>query len=182
MRTKASMIRPLLYGLTFTFALGLLGAAPGLSQNRDDDSGRPSKNGRVEGKIGSADVVITYGRPKVKGRKIWGALVPYGNVWRAGANEATTISFSSDVKVEGKAVPAGTYGLFLEPSADEWIVILNKVPNQWGAFNYDKSQDLVRVTIKPQAVDALEELTFSIEGGAVALHWEKLKGAFKVAG
>ena len=169
-------------GLALTLALALLVAAPALAQERGDDGNRPSKNGLVKGQIGGADVVVTYGRPKVKGRNIWGGLVPYGKVWRAGANEATTISFSKDVQVEGQAVPAGIYSLFIEPSEGSWTVILNKTANQWGAFNYDQSQDLLRVDVEPQSADHQEEMTISIEGDSVALHWEKMKGAFKVAG
>jgi len=153
------------------------------AQERGDDSARASKNGLTEGKIGGADVKITYGRPKVKGREIWDALVPYADVWRAGADEATTITFSKDVKVEGKAVPAGTYGLFYIPESDHWTVILNKVPKQWGAFRYSEKDDLLRVDVKPmQNQPMTEELTYEIAGDKVLLKWEKVVVPFTVSG
>ena len=156
-------------------ALVVLVAGLAAAQERGDDSGRASKNGLTEGKIGSADVKITYGRPKVKGRTIWGELVPYSQVWRAGADEATTITFTKDVKVEGKPVPAGTYGLFMLPEKDKWTVILNKVPKQWGAFRYSDKEDLVRVDVKPMMDQpATEELTYEIKGDKILLKWEKL--------
>lgn len=162
---------------TCAVAVGLLLAsnAPATAQERGDDSGRASKNGLTEGKIGDAEVKITYGRPKVKGREIWGSLVPYGKVWRAGADEATTITFSKDVKVEGQAVPAGTYALFFIPEKDEWTLVLNKVAKQWGAFRYAEGEDQLRVKVKPTAsAAAVEELTYAIEGDQVILQWEKV--------
>ena len=158
-----------------------LGATPSLAQQRGDDADRPSKNGIAEGTAGGAQVKITYGRPKVKGRDLWGGLVPYGSVWRAGANEATTITFSKDVKIGGKSVPAGTYALFLVPTADKWTFVINKNANQWGAFNYDKGEDVLRVDATPTNADHAEELTFSVEGGSVWLHWGEQKGGFEVS-
>ena len=153
------------------------------AQERGDDSARASKNGLAQGKIGAADVKVTYGRPKVKGREIWGALVPYDAVWRAGADEATTITFSKDVKVEGKAVPAGTYGLFYLPKKDGWTVILNKVPKQWGAFRYADKDDLLRVDVKPMMDQPMtEELTYEVAGDKVVLKWEKVAVPFTVTG
>ena len=153
------------------------------AQERGDDSARASKNGVAQGKIGAADVKITYGRPKVKGREIWGKLVPYDAVWRAGADEASTITFSKDVKVEGKPVPAGTYGLFYLPAKDKWTVILNKVPKQWGAFRYADKDDLLRVDVKPMMDQPMtEELTYEIAGDKVILKWEKVSVPFTVTG
>ena len=160
-------------------ALASLAAA----QERGDDSARASKNGTAEGKIGAADVKITYGRPKVKGRTIWGELVPYSNVWRAGADEATTITFSKPVKVEGKDVPAGTYALFYVPEKDKWTVVLNKVSKQWGAFRYAEKDDLIRVDVKPMADQPVtEELTYEVAGDKVVLKWEKVAVPFTVTG
>jgi DUF2911 family protein len=172
------------------FATGVFAAAlvavltvPAIAQERGDDSGRASKNGLTEGKIGAADVKITYGRPKVKGREIWGALVPYSKVWRAGADEATTITFSKDVKIEGKAVPAGTYGLFFLPEKDKWTVIINKVPKQWGAFRYAEAEDLIRADVKPTMSEAaVEELTYEIAGDKIILKWEKVAVPVTVTG
>jgi hypothetical protein len=156
-------------------SLALAFGVPVAAQERGDDAARASKNGVAEGKIGGADVKVTYGRPKVKGREIWGALVPYGQVWRAGADEATTITFSKDVKIEGQAVPAGTYALFFIPDKTEWTAVLNKVPKQWGAFRYDQKQDQVRVKVKPTtSATAVEELTYEIAGDKLTLKWEKV--------
>jgi hypothetical protein len=169
----------------FAVAAALVMTLAGLAaaQDRGDDSARASKNGLTEGKIGGADVKITYGRPKVKGREVWGKLVPYDAVWRAGADEATTITFSAPVKVEGKDVPAGTYGLFYLPKKDGWTVILNKVPKQWGAFRYAEKDDLVRVDVKPMMDQAMtEELTYEIAGDKVIMKWEKVAVPFTVTG
>ena len=153
------------------------------AQERGDDSARASKNGVAQGKIGAADVKVTYGRPKVKGREIWGKLVPYDAVWRAGADEASTITFSKDVKVEGKPVPAGTYGLFYLPKKDGWTVILNKVPKQWGAFRYADKDDLLRVDVKPMMDQPMtEELTYEVAADKVILKWEKVAVPFTVTG
>jgi hypothetical protein len=175
--------RSILAAGAVTAALALVLAGPAAAQERGDDSGRASKNGLTEGKIGGADVKITYGRPKVKGRVIWGNLVPYGQVWRAGADEATTITFSKDVKVEGKAVPAGTYALFFIPDKDKWTLILNKVAKQWGAFRYAEGEDLMRADVKPTMSDTAEEqLTYEIAGDGIVLKWEKVAVPVKIAG
>ena len=167
----------------FVAAFALAAGVPAAAQKREDDGGRASKNGLTEGKIGATEVTITYGRPKVRGRTIWGNLVPFGKVWRAGADEATTITFSQDVKVEGQAVPAGTYSLFFIPEQEAWTLILNKVAQLWGAFRYDEKQDQARATVKPVAsTDSTEELTFSIEGDQVVLEWEKLTVPVTVSG
>ena len=150
---------------------------PALAQ-RGDDTDRLSKNGKVEGVIDGVEIVLEYGRPKVKDRVIWGDLVPYDKVWRTGANEANTISFSADVKIEGKALPKGEYALFTIPSAEKWIFIFNKVAKQWGSMQYDEAQDSLRVKVKPTSSDHVEEMTFHIHGNQVVLHWEKLSVAF----
>lgn len=155
------------------------------AQQRKADPNRASPNAEATAKIGSTDVRITYGAPSVKGREIWGGLVPYGQVWRTGANEATTITFSTAVKVEGQPLAAGTYGLFTIPGESEWTIVFNKTANQWGAFNYDAAQDALRVKVKPAAAEHTEQMTFRIEGagagaGRVVLQWEKLRVAFRV--
>lgn len=156
--------------------LTLLVAGPAVAQQRGDDSNRASKNAEATGKIGNTEIRITYGAPLVKGRTIFGGLVPYDQVWRAGANEATTITFSTDVKVNGQDLPAGTYAYFVVPKEDgPWEVIFNKEANQWGAFNYDAEKDALRVTAEPMGADHQETLTFDIQGGdtegTVVLHW-----------
>src|SRR5678815_1632494 len=105
--------------------------------------------------MGLTDVKVNYGAPAVKGRTIWGGLVPYGEVWRAGANEATTIEFSGDVNMEGQPLKAGKYSLFFIPGEKEWTVIVNKVWDQWGAYKYDSTQDAIRFIVEPKMNESL---------------------------
>jgi hypothetical protein len=151
----------------------LLAVVP-LIAERGDDAERASKNGKTEGSIEGVDVTLEFGRPNVKSRAIWGGLVPYGEVWRTGANEATTISISKDVLVEGKELAAGTYGLFTIPGESEWVVIFNKVADQWGAMKYAEAEDALRVTVKPEVAEFVESMNFEIDGSDVVLRWEKL--------
>jgi hypothetical protein len=119
------------------------------------------------GKIGDIDVKIRYGSPSVKGREIWGKLVPYKEVWRAGANEATTIEFSKNVMVEGKK--------FAIPDAENWTIIFNKEPNQWGAFKYDAKMDALRVTAKAvRTPNMQEQLKYIVNRNGILLSWEKM--------
>ena len=166
--------------LCSVLALSVLLVLPALAE-RGDDAKRKSKNGSVSGTIDGVEVSLEYGRPQVKDRTIWGKLVPYGKVWRTGADEATTITFGADVLVQGKALPAGTYSLFTIPEEGEWTVIFNKVASQWGAYSYDEGEDALRVSAKPEASDATEALEFAIEGSSVSLHWEKLAVSFEVS-
>jgi len=160
--------------------LAVLAAASPTWAVRGDDKERKSKNGKAEAVAGGARVVVEYGRPSVGGRKIWGALVPYGEVWRAGADEATTISFDNNVLIEGQPLPAGRYALFLVPSEGDWTVIFSKVADQWGAFKYDARNDALRVTVKAQARDMVETLEYSVTGERVEMRWEKLAVGFSV--
>jgi len=112
--------------------------------------------------VGLTDVTITYSRPGVKGREIFGALVPYGKVWRTGANEATTFEVGDDVTINGQPLPKGTYSLHTIPGPDEWTIIFNTVANQWGSFNYDQSKDQIRVTAKPEKAAFTEMMTFEV--------------------
>lgn len=107
-------------------------------------------------------ITLTYARPNVKGRKIFGELEPYGAVWRTGANSATLVSFSDEVTIEGNKVPAGEYALFTIPGAKEWTVILNKATKQWGAYEYKESEDFLRIKVKPAKTDKLVE-TFTMQ-------------------
>jgi len=161
-------------------ALFLSAALPALGQ-RGDDSSRKSKNGRTEGSIAGVAVTVEYGRPQVKDRALWGKLVPYGKVWRTGADEATTITFDKDVLVEGKPLAAGTYALFTVPSEKEWQVVFNKTARQWGAFEYDAGQDALRVTVAPESGEHVEALDFVVDGDRVVVRWEKLRVGFRVA-
>ena len=110
---------------------------------------RVSQRGTVSQRIGLSDITIVYHRPEVGGREIWGKTVPFGKVWRSGANENTTISFTDDVTIEGKPLAAGTYGLHTIPDKDQWTIIFSKNSTSWGSFSYDEKEDALRVTVKP---------------------------------
>jgi tetratricopeptide (TPR) repeat protein len=140
----------------------------------------------VKQRIGLTDVKITYHRPLVNGRKIWGGLVPLGEVWRAGANENTVIDFSSDVTVEGQALPKGTYGLHMIPTADSWTVIFSKMNTAWGSYTYDQKEDALRVTVKPRPTEMEEALEYEFEdlkedSATMTLKWEKTAVPVKIA-
>ena len=152
-----------------------------LAAQRGDDADRVSKNGRTEGEVNGIQIVIEYGRPNVNGREVWGGLVPFGQVWRTGANEATTIEFSAAVTIGGETLPAGKYGLFTIPGESEWTVIFNKVPTQWGAFRYDASEDALRVTVEPGECEHVESMDFVVEGSAVSVRWATTAVSFEVA-
>src|SRR5437762_73964 len=143
------------------------------------DLPRASQHAVVTQRIGITDVTINYHRPVVNKRKIWGGLVPYGDVWRAGANENTTIAFSDPVSVEGKTLPRGTYGLHMIPGENEWTVIFSKNSTSWGSFSYDEKEDALRVTVKPQAAETQEALEYTFEdvkpdSTAVVMRWGKV--------
>lgn len=149
------------------------------------DLPRDSQHARVAQRVGITDITVNYHRPLVKGRKIWGGLVPYGQVWRAGANENTTIEFTDPVNVEGKPLAKGTYGLHMIPAENEWTVIFSKNSTAWGSFTYNQAEDALRVTVKPQAAEMKEALLYEIdsvtpESAVVTLRWEKLAVPFKV--
>jgi hypothetical protein len=135
--------------------------------------------------VGLTDVTITYCRPGVKGRTIWGDLVPYDKVWRTGANEATTIQVSQDVKINGQALPAGTYSLHTIPGKTQWTVIFNKTAEQWGSYEYDQTKDALRVQVTPQSGPNQELLAFSFpdvqnDKATVELAWEKVRVPFTI--
>jgi len=166
---------------------GLLGLASfAYSQSFVLDLPRPSQHAVVTQRVGVTDITINYHRPLVNGRKVWGSLVPYGQVWRAGANENTVIEFSTPVTVEGQPLAAGRYGLHMLPAENEWTVIFSKNSTSWGSFTYDKAEDALRVTVKPQATEMHEALTYDFDdpkGDSVVatLRWEKVAIPFKVA-
>jgi len=144
-----------------------------------------SQHATISQEVGIAEITIDYHRPGVKERDIWGALVPYNQVWRAGANENTTITFSHPVKIDGKNVPVGTYGLHMIPTEKEWIIILNKDYRAWCSFFYIEENDLLRFTVNPETADHQEWLTYSFidvspNSTTAVLHWEKLKIIFKI--
>lgn len=130
----------------------------------------------VSGTVAGANISINYGSPAVKGRKIWGDLVPYNKVWRAGANEATVFTTDKAIMVEGKKLPAGKYAFFAIPGEKEWTLIFNKTAKQWGAYDYKESDDAVRVTVKPRSVSpTAERLKYSVTASGFSLIWENLE-------
>lgn len=125
---------------------------------------QPSSTQTIVQDLGLGKIALVYSRPNVKGRKIFGGMEPYNVVWRTGANSATTIKFSDDVTIEGHKVPAGTYGLFSVPGLTEWTIILNKQPNQWGAYTYKESDDFVRFKVKTvKMLNLVETMTLQFE-------------------
>ncbi|MGD9590001.1 MAG: DUF2911 domain-containing protein [Pyrinomonadaceae bacterium] len=168
---------------------------------------RPSPKASVMQTVGITDVTITYYRPGVKGRKIWGdwpsdvkgeatldnqnlrpagaPIVPYGHIWRTGANDATQFTVTDDVLINGQPLPAGTYSLHTIPERDEWTIVFNGTANQWGSFNYDPAKDTLRVKAKPQAAEHKEWLDFSLDPDkdntlVAAIRWEKVRVPFTI--
>ena len=179
------MFRPALR--VFLFCL-LMAALPSISpaQSFTLDLPLQSQGAQISQRIGITDITIHYHRPLVNDRKVWDALVPYGKVWRAGANENTTITFSDPVQVEGKPLDKGTYGLHMIPNADEWTIIFSKNSTSWGSFTYDEKEDAQRVTVKPKAADMHNALTYDFDdlqkdSAVVELEWEKVAVPFKVS-
>ena len=157
----------------------------GAAQSLVLDLPRQSQHALVTQRIGITDITINYHRPLVNNRKVWDGLVPYGQVWRAGANENTTISFSDPVTIEGKALDKGTYGLFMIPAADQWTIIFSKTSTSWGAFTYNQAEDALRVTVKPAVVEMHNSLTYDFDdvqpnSAVVTMAWEKVAVPFKV--
>ncbi len=147
---------------------------------------KPSPKAKVEQRVGLTDISIEYYSPGVKGRKIFGELVPYGEIWRTGANAATTIEFSKAVKIKGKEVPAGTYSFFTIPKKGKWTLILNEETQLWGTGNYDKGQDLMRFKVKPEDLDQKRErMTFFVsdfdqKSARIDLEWASVRVSFKI--
>lgn len=145
-----------------------------------------SQRAAVQQRIGVTDIKIVYHRPLVNGRKVWGALVPYDKVWRAGANENTTIEFSTPVVVEGKALAAGNYGLHMIPTPNEWTIIFSKMAVAWGSYTYSEAEDALRVSVKPHEIPMEEALEYEFEdlkpdSVVVTMKWEKLAASFRVS-
>jgi Protein of unknown function (DUF2911) len=146
---------------------------------------RPSPNATLMQTAGITDITIKYSRPGVKGRTIWGTLVPYGKVWRTGANDATTIAFSDDVTIGGSKLAAGTYSLHTIPGETAWTIVFNNVSNQWGSFAYDPAKDALRIEAKPEKAEFREWLTFEIpemsnDMAKIVIRWENIAVPFTV--
>ena len=164
------------FGLVAVLTAGVAHAQTDMTKPAASAEAKPSPAATAKGKIGAAEVTVNYSSPAVKGRTIWGGLEPYGKVWRAGANEATTVEFSKAVTVEGKPLPAGKYAFFVIPTEKQWTVIFNKVPNQWGAFKYDEKQDALRVTVTPRKASPIaERLVYDINPKGLVLRWEYME-------
>jgi len=165
-----------------TFTMHFLAAATLLSVLATAQEKPVSPPGKVEGKSGAASITIEYSQPSAKGRKIMGGLVPYGEVWRTGANASTKLVVSAPVKIEGKDLAAGTYALFTIPGENEWTIIINKTI-AWGHFSYKQADDVLRVTVKPSKTGSfLETFTITYEKDAVVMAWENTKVAFSIKG
>jgi hypothetical protein len=147
---------------------------------------RQSQHALISQRIGITDITINYHRPLANGRQIWGKLVPYGQVWRAGANENTTITFSDPVTIEGQTLDKGTYGLHMIPGESQWTVIFSKNSGDWGSFTYKQEQDALRVNVKSQTADAHDALAYDFDdvkpdSTVVTMRWDKVAVPFKVA-
>jgi hypothetical protein len=150
------------------------------------DLPRPSQHAVVTQRIGITDITVNYHRPLANGRQIWGKLVPYGEVWRAGANENTTLTFTDPVSIEGQPLDKGTYGLHMIPGENQWTVIFSKMANAWGSFTYKQDEDALRVTVKPQPAEFHNALTYDFDdvtpdSTVLTLRWEKVAVPFKVS-
>src|SRR6202035_2653880 len=147
---------------------------------------RQSQHAVVTQRLGITDITVNYHRPLANGRQIWGKLVPYGEVWRAGANENTTITFTDPVTIEGQSLDKGTYGLHMIPGENQWTVIFSKMANAWGSFTYKQDEDALRVTVKPQPAEFHNALTYDFDdvtpdSTVLTLRWEKVAVPFKVS-
>lgn len=164
------------------FALLLLSAlvtAPALAQAPQLTLPEPSQQASVTQRVGLTDLTVTYHRPSVRKREIWGTVVPYGEVWRAGANENTVLMLSTPATIGGQKLEAGSYGLHMIPAKGEWTVILSRESTAWGSFFYDQKNDAARVTVTPRPTEHQEHLAYSFEeptdaGVTLIMRWEKL--------
>ena len=147
---------------------------------------QPSQAAEVKQTVGMTEITVTYHRPRVRGRTVWGDLVPYGQVWRAGANENTIVEFSTAALVEGQAIAAGSYGFHLLPAeSGDWTAIFSSIDTAWGSFSYDASEDVLRVPVRPEPAPMEEALAYTFDDATdrettLALRWEKLRVPLKV--
>ncbi len=179
MKTLSKITTALLL-VSFVAAFSALTAT---AQERGNKEARTSPNASVSQTIGTSEMMITYGRPGVKGRTIFGDLVSFGEVWRAGANEATAINFPTDVTVEGQSLEAGTYAMYTIPNKDSWTIIFNS-KQSWGT-EYEESEDVLRVDVTPEEAPAQEWFLITFENlsdnsADVVLHWSTTKVSFNV--
>lgn len=139
---------------------------------------------KAEGNVGDVAITIDYSAPSVRGRTIWGGLEKYGKVWRAGANENTTVTFDRDVTIDGHELPAGKYGFFIIPKEEgDWTVIFNTKNDAWGAFSYNEEDDALRADITPEFVeDVQEQLEYSVDDEGIDFAWDKVRLFIPVKG
>ena len=147
---------------------------------------RLSQRAQITQRVGLTDITIVYHAPLANGRELFGKIVPYGQVWRSGANENTTISFTDDVSVEGHPLATGTYGLHMIPNADQWTIIFSKNSTSWGSFSYDEKEDALRVNVKPAAAETRNSLAYTFDdmkpdSTAVTLRWGKVAVPFHIS-
>ena len=164
----------------------VLTALPAVAQQNIQGLPNISQKQSITQTVGISQITVAYHRPLVKDRPLYGALVPYGQVWRAGANDNTTITFSDPVEVEGQPLAAGTYGLHMLPGENEWQILFSTNSTSWGSFSYDEAEDALRVSVKPEQAPHQEILQYEFdhlttEAGTVALHWGELRVPFRVA-
>lgn len=171
----------------FTLAVLVSAASPIRlkAQYSQLDLPRESQHATVMQRIGTTDITVDYSRPSVKGRTIWGDVVPYDQVWRAGANENTTFTTTNDITVEGTQLPAGSYGVHMIPTKSAWTIILSKDHTAWGSFFYKQDKDALRVTVTPRACSMTEQVTYDFadvtkDGATLTLRWEKLEVPIKL--
>ena len=167
-------------------AAGFLNAASAEAQSAILNLPRVSQHARFTQRIGITDITIDCHRPLVGGRKIFGGLQAYGQVWRAGANDNTTIEFTDPVTIEGQPLPKGRYGLHMIPGEVSWVVIFSKNSTSWGSFTYDQAEDALRVTVKPQTTENHEALSYDVDeptptSAVITMRWEKVAVPFTVA-
>jgi len=149
------------------------------------DLPQPSQYAKTTQRIGVTEVTVTYHRPLINGRKVWGGLVPYGQIWRTGADENTIIEFTTDVMVEGKPLSKGIYGLHTIPNENEWTFIFSKNYTSWGSFTYDQAEDALRITVKPQVSEMRETMAIDFDNvqpasARLTIRWEKTAVPVKI--
>ena len=176
MRTSRNAAAFVIFAMTVTLSY---------AQSAVLDLPRDSQHALLTQRIGVTDITINYHRPLVKGRKVFGGIVPYGQVWRAGANENTTIAFTDPVTIDGQSLTAGTYGLHMIPGENEWAVIFSQMATAWGSFTYSEKEDALRVKVKPQEAQFHEALTYDFDqptadSAVIIMSWDKVAVPFKV--
>jgi len=172
------MKKTLITGIVAAMALFLMS---NVALAQKDKSKRPSPPAQITETVGTTKITIDYSQPSKNGRAIFGELVPYGQVWRTGANEATWMEVSADVKVQGQTLKAGKYAIFTIPDSDEWTVIFNSKWDQWGNYDYSDKLDVLRVKAKPTKTAATEKFTITLDkAGKVSMAWDETKVEFTV--